>query len=55
MVAEAKTKAERIRDDSERVLAAATQRRDSINAQLTNVRQMLATLSGGAIGQPDRV
>ncbi|MDX6241463.1 MAG: hypothetical protein QOG10_6287, partial [Kribbellaceae bacterium] len=27
-------------------LAAATQRRDSINAQLTNVRQMLATLSG---------
>jgi len=49
MVAEAKTKAERIRDDSERVLTAATQRRDSINAQLTNVRQMLATLSGGAM------
>ena len=49
MVAEAKTKADRIRDDSERVLAAATQRRDSINAQLTNVRQMLATLSGGAM------
>jgi DivIVA domain-containing protein len=49
MVAEAKTKAERIRDDSERVLAAATQRRDSINSQLTNVRQMLATLSGGAM------
>ena len=33
--------------DSERELAAATQRRDSINAQLANVRQMLATLSGG--------
>ena len=49
MVAEAKTKAERIREDSERVLAAATQRRDSINAQLTNVRQMLATLGGGAV------
>ena len=52
MVAEAKTKAERIREDSERVLVAATQRRDSINAQLTNVRQMLATLSGGAIVNP---
>ena len=52
LVSEAKTKAERIRDDSERVLAAATQRRDSINAQLTNVRQMLATLSGGAMVNP---
>jgi DivIVA domain-containing protein len=52
MVAEAKTKADRIRDDSERVLTAATQRRDSINAQLTNVRQMLATLSGGAMVNP---
>lgn len=52
MVAEAKTKAERIRDDSERVLVAATQRRDSINSQLTNVRQMLATLSGGAMVNP---
>ncbi|MEO8517701.1 MAG: hypothetical protein ABI438_00875 [Dermatophilaceae bacterium] len=52
MVAEAKTKSERIRDDSERVLVAATQRRDSINAQLTNVRQMLATLSGGAMVNP---
>src|SRR6266545_393476 len=38
--------AERVRAESERELAAATQRRDSINAQLTNVRQMLATLSG---------
>ncbi|MEP7036625.1 MAG: DivIVA domain-containing protein [Actinomycetota bacterium] len=52
MVSEAKTKADRIRDDSERVLAAASQRRDSINAQLTNVRQMLATLSGGAMVNP---
>jgi hypothetical protein len=39
-----------VRNDSERELAAATQRRDSINAQLTNVRQMLATLSGSATG-----
>ncbi len=46
IIAAAKDKAERIRAESERELAAATQRRDSINAQLTNVRQMLATLSG---------
>jgi cell division septum initiation protein DivIVA len=46
IVAAAKDKSERIRAESERELAAATQRRDSINAQLTNVRQMLATLSG---------
>src|SRR5450759_810651 len=52
LVAEAKTKAERIRGDSERELAAATQRRDSINAQLTNVRQMLATLGGFAVVAP---
>ena len=37
---------------------AATRRRDSINAQLTNVRQMLATLSGTtpaalAVDEPD--
>jgi len=50
LVAEAKTKAERIRGDSERELAAATQRRDSINAQLSNVRQMLAALGGAAAG-----
>jgi hypothetical protein len=39
-----------VRHDADRELAAATQRRDSINAQLTNVRQMLATLSGSATG-----
>ena len=52
LVAEAKIKADRIRSDSERELAAATQRRDSINAQLTNVRQMLATLGGVAMIAP---
>jgi hypothetical protein len=41
-------RADRIRAESDRELAAATQRRDAINAQLTNVRQMLATLSGTA-------
>ena len=36
--------AEKIRRESERELQAATARRDAITAQLTNVRQMLATL-----------
>ncbi|PBO23293.1 hypothetical protein CLM85_16800, partial [Streptomyces albidoflavus] len=39
----------RIRSESERELAALTNRRDSINAQLTNVREMLATLTGAAV------
>jgi hypothetical protein len=34
--------------ESERELAALTHRRDSINAQLSNVREMLATLTGSA-------
>jgi hypothetical protein len=46
-VADAKDHADRIRRDSERELAAATARRDSITAQLSNVRNMLATLGGG--------
>ena len=48
IVSDAKTTAERVRADSERELAAATQRRDSINSQLANVRQMLATLTNTA-------
>ena len=48
VIGEAKTTAARVRAESERELAAATQRRDSINAQLTNVRQMLVTLTGSA-------
>jgi len=47
LVHSAKEQAERIRRDSERELAAATARRDSITAQLSNVRSMLATLGGG--------
>jgi len=46
LVTEARAKAERIRDDSERELAAATARRDSINTEIANVRQDLAELSG---------
>ena len=49
IVAQAKATAERIRTESERELAASTQRRDSINSQLTNVRQMLATLTGASL------
>jgi hypothetical protein len=52
LVAEAKATADRIRSESERELSAATQRRDSINAQLTNVRQMLATLTGATLPNP---
>jgi cell division septum initiation protein DivIVA len=48
IVGDAKSTAERVRADSDRELTAATQRRDSINAQLANVRQMLATLTGTA-------
>ena len=50
IIREARAAADRVRTDSDRELVAATQRRDSINAQLTNVRQMLATLSGSATG-----
>ena len=35
-----------------RAVSAATQRRDSINSQLTNVRQMLATLTGASLPDP---
>ncbi|HOF63209.1 MAG TPA: hypothetical protein PLL54_02805 [Dermatophilaceae bacterium] len=52
LVAAARDHADRIKRDSDRELAAATARRDSITAQLTNVRQMLATLGGGVIVNP---
>jgi len=49
IVADARAKTDRIRSEAERELAALTHRRDSINAQLHNVREMLATLTGGAV------
>lgn len=52
IVAEARNTAERVRGESDRELSAATQRRDSINSQLTNVRQMLATLTGASLPNP---
>ena len=57
IVAQARAHADRISAETERELAAATQRRDSINAQLANVRQMLATLTNvspaGLLGLDD--
>lgn len=53
LLADAKRRAEGIRQNSERELAAATARRDSITAQLSNVRQMLATLGGSQLGPAD--
>lgn len=52
LVAAAREQADRVRRDSERKLAAVTAQRDSINAQLTNVRQMLATLGGPSFVDP---
>ncbi|KGN38894.1 hypothetical protein [Knoellia subterranea] len=53
MVTTAKEQADRIKRDSERELAAATARRDSITAQLSNVRNMLGTLGGASsLGEP---
>jgi cell division septum initiation protein DivIVA len=52
-VGEARATADRARSDAARELAALTRRRDSINAQLSNVRQMLATLTGVAVPGPD--
>ena len=48
LVRDATARAARIRSEAERELASMVQRRDSINLQLTNVRQMLATLTGSS-------
>jgi len=45
LVQDAQTTADRIREESDSELAAASQRRDGINQQLANVRRMLASLS----------
>ncbi|MEO7070587.1 MAG: hypothetical protein ABI131_08850 [Nostocoides sp.] len=46
LVSAAEARAERVRGDSERELAAATVRRDAITAQLGNLRTMLAAVGG---------
>lgn len=51
IVSEARDHASRVREESDRELAAASAQRDSISAQLSNVRQMLATLGAGTLVQ----
>ena len=46
IVTHARAQADRIKTESQRELAAATARRDSISSQLANVRQMIGTLGG---------
>jgi hypothetical protein len=48
LVTETASRAERLQQEAEREVAALTHRRDSINAQLTGVRETLASLSGAA-------
>jgi cell division septum initiation protein DivIVA len=49
VIDQARVAAERVRRESEREVQAATARRDAITAQLSNVRQMLATMGGAAM------
>jgi hypothetical protein len=51
LIAETTSRAERLQQDAERELAALTHRRDSINAQLSTVRETLSSLSGGALAK----
>src|SRR5690606_18639967 len=50
LVREARETAEKIKRESDRELAAAASQREAITAQLSNVRQMLATIGGGVSG-----
>ena len=52
LVNEATGKATRQRSEVERELATLVRRRDSVQAQLQNVREMLATMTGGPVGGP---
>ncbi|QLQ10464.1 MAG: hypothetical protein HZY75_08800 [Nocardioidaceae bacterium] len=54
VLGEARAAAAQARADSEREVALAMQRRDSINLQLANVREMLATLSASPASNTDR-
>jgi chromosome segregation ATPase len=49
LLAEARAQADRTRRESERELASLSKRRDAITDQLRNVREMLSTLTGGAV------
>ncbi len=54
-IAAARASAVKVRRESERELQAAVARRDAINAQLANVRRMLATLDEGSSSLEDRL
>ena len=49
LVGEARAQADRTRRESERELSSLSKRRDAITDQLRNVREMLSTLTGGAV------
>ena len=51
MLQRARAQADRITRNSEREVTAASARRDSINVQLDNLRQMLATLGGPGVAE----
>jgi DivIVA domain-containing protein len=53
LVGEARAQADRTRRESERELASLSKRRDAITDQLRNVREMLSTLTGGAVSAPE--
>ncbi|HST64441.1 MAG TPA: DivIVA domain-containing protein [Mycobacteriales bacterium] len=53
LVGEARAQADRSRRESERELASLSKRRDAITDQLRNVREMLSTLTGGAVSAPE--
>lgn len=53
LVTDATAKATRQKSEVERELATLTRRRDSVQAQLQNVREMLATMTGASVGAPD--
>lgn len=53
LVAEARAQADRTRRESERELASLSKRRDAITDQLRNVREMLSTLTGGVVTEPE--
>lgn len=53
LVNEARAQADRTRRESERELSSLSKRRDAITDQLRNVREMLSTLTGGAVSVPD--
>lgn len=49
IIADAAASAENLRVESENEVAVITKQRDDINAQLSNVREMLASLTGGSL------